>query len=223
MGALEAAGTEQNRTVYPRHGVRPPMFGVSYAELSKLQKRIGVDHELARELWETGNHDARILATKIADPGAVTVRLADAWIRDCDNYVLMEAVGALVARSPVAGSRAAAWRDRSGEWAASAGWVVTARLALEPGAMTDAEAVRLVGRIQREIHAAPNRVRHEMNGALIAFGLRGGRVRDRAMAAAERIGTVRVDHGQTSCVTPDAVAYIRKTEARARAKQTAAR
>lgn len=219
MRRLEDAGTEQNRKVYPRHGIRPPLFGVPYAELGNLQKEIGVDHDLAGELWATGNHDARLLATRVADPERVSSRGADAWLRDCDNYVLTEAVGRLVARSPVAAARAKVWRDRKGEWVASAGWVVTGSLALA-GAISDAEALRLVGQIERDIHARPNRVRHEMNGALIALGLVGGRVRDRAMRAASTIGTVEVDHGQTGCVTPDAASYIRRTEAR-RAKARA--
>lgn len=217
MGRLESAGTEQNRKVYPRHGVRPPMFGVPYSVIGKLQKEIGVDHDLARELWATGNHDARILATRIADPAAITARDADAWLREVDNYVLMEALGRLVARSPVASSRAKAWRDRGGEWPASAGWVVTGSLALG-GEYTQAEASTLIAQIEREIHDKPNRVRHEMNGALIALGMQGGQARGRAMKAAAAIGPVVVDHGQTGCVTPDAASYIRKAEARARAR-----
>jgi 3-methyladenine DNA glycosylase AlkD len=217
MARLEAAGTEQNRKVYPRHGVRPPMFGVPYSVIGRLQKEIGVDHDLARALWTTGNHDARILATRIADPARITARDADAWLRDVDNYVLMEALGRLVARSPAAASRAKAWRDRKGEWTAGAGWVVTGSLALD-GAYTQAEAIALIAQIEREIHGRPNRVRHEMNGALIALGMQGGRARERAMKAAAAIGRVVVDHGQTGCVTPDAAAYIRKAEARAKSR-----
>jgi 3-methyladenine DNA glycosylase AlkD len=86
MRRLEAAGTEQNRKVYPRHGIGPPLFGVSYAELGKLRKETGVADGLARELWATGNHDARILATMVADPAALSARDADAWLRDVDNY-----------------------------------------------------------------------------------------------------------------------------------------
>jgi 3-methyladenine DNA glycosylase AlkD len=214
MRRLEAAGTEQNRKVYPRHGITSPMFGVSYADLGKLQKEIKVDDGLARELWATGNHDARILATKVADAATMSARDADAWLRDVDDYVLMEALGRLVVRSPVAASRARAWRDRRGEWPASAGWVVTASLAVA-GDIDRSEALALVSQIEREIHTRPNRVRHEMNGALIALGMMDAEVRDRAVRAAERIGTVVVDHGRTGCVTPDAAAYIRKAEARA--------
>ena len=51
LATLEAAGTAQNRKVYARHGVRAACYGVSYAELGKLRKRIGTDHELALALW----------------------------------------------------------------------------------------------------------------------------------------------------------------------------
>ena len=49
-----------------------------------------------------------------------------------------------------------------------------------------------------------------MNGALISIGMRNPGLEKKAVAAARRIGKVEVDHGETSCKTPDAVAYIRK-------------
>ncbi len=68
MQELEALGSEQTRKTYARHGIKEPAFGVLYSSLSKIQKRIKTDHELARRLWHTGNHDARILATMISHP-----------------------------------------------------------------------------------------------------------------------------------------------------------
>src|SRR5688572_342769 len=62
MRALEQAGSAQTRKTYARHGAAEPMFGVSFATLKTLVKRIGVDHELALELWHTGNHDGCVLA-----------------------------------------------------------------------------------------------------------------------------------------------------------------
>ena len=68
MAGLRTTGTEQNRKVYARHGVGKKMYGVSYANLKKLKKQIGTDHALAEKLWGSGNHDARVLATMVADP-----------------------------------------------------------------------------------------------------------------------------------------------------------
>lgn len=55
---LETLGNEQTRKTYKRHGVGDNAFGVSYAQLGKLQKKIKTDHELALSLWASGVHDA---------------------------------------------------------------------------------------------------------------------------------------------------------------------
>ena len=52
--------------------------------------------------------------------------------------------------------------------------------------------------------------------ALIAIGIRNGKLERNALAAAQKIGKVEVDHGETNCQTPDAAAYIRKTRQRQR-------
>ena len=71
LRALEKAGSAQTRKTYLRHGAQEPLFGVSFAVLKTLVKKIGVDQELALALWGTKNHDARVLAMKIADPARI--------------------------------------------------------------------------------------------------------------------------------------------------------
>lgn len=92
MGQLEKAGSAQTRKTYGRHGIRSPTFGVSYAVLGKLIKTIKVDQPLAERLWATGNHDARILGTMIADPTTIGRKQLDAWATVADNYVLSDAL-----------------------------------------------------------------------------------------------------------------------------------
>ena len=65
---LKSLGTAQTRKTYGRHGVTGEMFGVKFGDLSRLVRQIKKDHALALELWSSGNHDARVLATHIADP-----------------------------------------------------------------------------------------------------------------------------------------------------------
>ena len=60
-----------------------------------------------------------------------------------------------------------------------------------------------------------------MNSALISIGVRNSKLERKALAAAKRIGKVEVDHGETSCKTPDATAYIKKTVAKDRATEQA--
>jgi alkylated DNA nucleotide flippase Atl1/3-methyladenine DNA glycosylase AlkD len=219
MSALEAAGSEACRSTYARHGVKPPMFGVRYGDLGKLVRKIKVDHLLALELWETGNHDARIMATMIADPDRFAVSTLDSWAKVIDNELMLDAVCSLVGRSKHARSRMVKWMKAKPDWLRACGWRVVAVLAgtggrtakLEVESLTDEECAALLVQIERMIHEQPNRTRHEMNNALISIGVRGGKLEKAALAAAKRIGTVDVDHGDTACKTPDAASYIRKT------------
>ncbi len=68
-------------------------------------------------------------------------------------------------------------------------------------------------KIKTGIHGSENWVRYAMNNALINIGVRNAKLEKIAIAAAGRIGTVEVDHGETGCKTPEAVAYIKKTVA----------
>jgi len=72
---LEAAGTAETRKTYARHGVGPNMFSFSYSTFGKLTRAIKRDHALALGLWTSGNHDARVLATMIADLAQATAAL----------------------------------------------------------------------------------------------------------------------------------------------------
>lgn len=210
MAALEQAGTAQAVKIYKRHGAAEPLFGVSYANLDKLRRSIGVDHELALALWETGNHDARILATKIADPDRLGKRDLDSWVRVVDNYMQSDALADLVGRGPEADSRADKWTTSPREFVAHTGWALVGQQALRDDDRPAAYFGERIDQIEAGIKTAPNRTRHAMWMTLIAIGGRTPGLRRKAEAAAKRIGTPTVDHGQTSCTTPDALPYIER-------------
>src|ERR1700674_3009170 len=88
---LKSLGTEPNRKTYKRHGVQDELYGVSYAHLGTLKKKIKVDHELAQQLWKSGVHDARVFATMIADP-AQGSSVVDHWAKDVSSYVITDAL-----------------------------------------------------------------------------------------------------------------------------------
>src|SRR5262245_61223657 len=82
MNELDKAGSMPTRKPYARHGGEEPMFGVSFATLKELTKKIDVDHELALALWDTKNFDARNLAVKIVDPARMSSAQLDQWARE---------------------------------------------------------------------------------------------------------------------------------------------
>jgi 3-methyladenine DNA glycosylase AlkD len=219
MRALEKAGSAQFRKTYLRHGAEEPLFGVSFAIMKDFVKKIGVDHELARQLWDTGNHDARTLAMKIADPAAATPADLDRWVaatrtKTCANYVAM-----LAAEGPHADAKARAWLGASDPWLRAAGWAVLAQVSTRVEEGSDEPYLKRVAQIEKSIHKAPNGERDAMNEALIIFGGRSPALRKSATAAAKRIGKVEIDQGDTDCKTRDAFSYIEKMWEHAAAKK----
>lgn len=210
MQELEALGTEQNRKVYARHGAGANMFGVSFANQEKLRKKIKVDHELAAQLWATGNGDAQVLATLIADPQQFTDRQAESWVKSVSDYGLAEMLARLIAKTSLAQAKAEKWHKAKDEWIGSTGWRLISHLAADDQQLPDAYFDPHLTAIAASIHQQKNRVRYEMNGALISIGLRNEKLEKKALTVAKQIGKVEVDHGQTGCKTPDAAAYIAK-------------
>lgn len=214
LEALRAKAKPNTARIYRRHGVRGETYGVPYAVLGQLVKQIGVDHALALTLWESGIHDARVLAAKLAAVEQLSQPTLAAWMEECDNYVLNGALSALAARMPSALELAEAWTQRrSEEWFCAAGWNIYASLAYT-GALEVLKARELIARIQTELAGAKNRARHSMNNALISIGGSIAALREEALAAARAMGKVKVDHGETDCKTPDAAAYIQRMVAR---------
>lgn len=214
MKQLESLGTEQNRKIYQRHGTGPNLFGVSFANLNKIAKKIKKDHALARELWATGNADARSLALLIADPAATTKAELDGWLKPVTYYLLPDLLVRHVAsKTPFARELMTKWIASKQEYVQQAGWNMVAALAMNDGGLDDATLAGFVATIESRIHQAPNRARHAMSMALIAIGIRNAKLEKLAVAAAKRIGPVEVDHGETSCQTPDVVSYIQRTKA----------
>ncbi len=223
VAELEAAGTEQNRKIYRRHGARDPMYGVSFAVLRPLAKRAKRDQALATGLWATGNYDARLLACMVADPAVTTEPELDAWLAEIDVYVLVDIfVASLASLVPGVRARADRWSASDRDWTSQAGWDLYAQLALNDPDLEDAVFERLLDRIEAGIAGAGNRTRHSMNGALIAIGTRNEALRAAAEAASGRIGIVIVDHGETGCVTPAALPYIAKVWDRKAARTSTA-
>jgi len=214
MSDLEAAGNEQTRKTYSRHGAVPPLFGVNYATFKALSKKIKVDHALAVQLWESRNHDARLLSMMIADPKQADSALLDIWVADSQSYSINDGVTGYVSRSAYARDKAEVWSQSPDEWPSTAGWGLVGHLAWNDKTLPDSYFEPYLTQIESGIHQRPNRTRYAMNNALINIGCRNAALHERVKHIAAAIGAVIVDHGQTDCETPIIVPYIEKVLAR---------
>src|SRR6266480_5256199 len=123
----------------------PKSLGISAPVLHTLAKRIGKDHRLAQEIWATGVHEARILATLIGEPEKVTAAEMDRWARDFDSWDVVDAACCyLYAYAKPAWSKAAAWSRRREEFVKRASFSLIAYLSYKDEAAPDARFVRFL-------------------------------------------------------------------------------
>jgi 3-methyladenine DNA glycosylase AlkD len=214
MLEMETMGTEQNRKIFRRHEAQEPMFGISSANLKLLTKKIKKNHELAMQLWATGNYDARILAMMIADPAQATEALLDRWVADLNSQVLTGYLADYVSKTSFAQAKANQWSQSDDELIGRTGWQLLGKLAVEDQTLSDAYFEPFLSTIEQKIHDSKNRKREAMNGAIIAFGGRSMDLQEKALLTAKNVGKVHIDHGETGCKTPDATQYILKMSAR---------
>lgn len=218
LAELRKRAKPNTAAIYLRHGAENPL-GVSFAELEKIRKQIKRDHALARELWETNIMEARTLAAFIADPAQMSSQQLDAWVGELTDHTVVDAVVAhVVAKGPHGLSKLPQWTRSSDEHVGRAGWVLLAHFANDNPNLPDSFFEPYLDKIVGIIHKAPNRKKEAMNMAMIAIGGRSEALAKKATITAKTVGPIDVDHGDTSCKTPDAVSYIQKMWARKRSK-----
>jgi 3-methyladenine DNA glycosylase AlkD len=217
---LKEMGTQQNIKIYERHGAEHPMFGVSFGNLRKTAKKIKTDHDLAMKLWGTGNMDAMTLATMVADPSKLDEATLDSMAHDLNYYLLADMLADMASLSEHARGRMTEWMGSDKEFVKQAGYSTLSSYLKNGGSIPDEDMSRILGTIEKEIHSSPNRARLAMNNAVIAVGTYSDDLVEQAFEAAERIGKVDVDHGQTSCKTPAIIPYIKKARAHREKKRS---
>ncbi|MEX1295254.1 MAG: DNA alkylation repair protein [Candidatus Limnocylindrales bacterium] len=219
MVALEAAGSEQTRKTYLRHGAGEPLFGVKFGDLRPLARKIGTDHALAERLWASGNVDARLLACMVADPGAVSEAELDAWLGDIDTYFLVDTfVAEIASKVPDRLARAERWIASDRDRTAQAGWDLMNLVALSDEDVADEYFEAQLALIAERIEGYGNWTRRSASNTITGIGLRSDGLEASARRTAAAMGPIEFDPGRTACVMPDPIAYLEKTKAH-RARQ----
>lgn len=224
---LQKMGSEQTKKVLSRHGAREPFYGVKVGDMkkivSKIKKNRKLDpaaypqdlHELALELYQTGISDAMYLAGLIADPRQFTLETLEDWVKKADWYMISDyTVAGMAAESRFAWDLGLKWIESLDEFIASAGWAtLSGFLSICDNRDLDQQKLEeLLGRIPKEIHSSPNRVRYSMNNFIIALGSFVPDFTDRAKKVGILIGDVDVDMGGTACKVPRIEEYLNKVE-----------
>ena len=172
-----------------KQGVTPrAALGVSEQDLRKLAGEIGVDRLIAQQLWASGIHDARVLASMVDDPARVTPKQMERWVRDFDSWALCDACCVnLFDKTPFAYAKAVAWSARKEEYVKRAAFSLVAALAQTDQKAADSEFLRFIPIVKREAADERPFVRKSIAWALKEVGKRNKSLKKIALDTAKEL------------------------------------
>ena len=169
-----------------RYGIvtKAEVYGTPVGTLRAMAKKIGYDHALAQQLWASGIHDARMLATMVGDPAKVTPAEMDRWAKDFDNWGIVDtACFHYWDRSPHAVRQIEKFAKAKGEFEKRTSFALLASCALHK-TITDEQCLRGLELIEANASDKRNFVKKAVNWALRAIG---GKKSPKCRAAAREL------------------------------------
>ena len=195
-----------------RFGINPrDTLGVSIPQLRNLAREVGNDHVIAQNLWRSGLHEARILAGFVDDPGQVTEKQMESWVKDFDSWDVCDQVcGSLFDRTPLAYEKAAEWSRRQEEFVKRAGFSLMASLAVHDKKAGDVMFAKFLPIIKKESCDERNFVNKAVNWALRQIGKRNIGLNAMAVQTAKEIQ--KMDSRTARWIASDAIRELADEE-----------
>ncbi|MEL7561929.1 DNA alkylation repair protein [Dehalogenimonas sp. 4OHTPN] len=214
---LKSMANPVNVAGMARYGIKSDnTLGVSMPLLRAMAMSYRRNHELALTLWDSGIHEARILASLVDDPKKVTPEQMDRWTANFDSWdICDQVVSNLWEVTPYAFEKAVEWVRRKEEFVKRAGFVLMARLAVSAKNIpNDAQIEAIFAEIERGAADSRNYVRKAVNWALRQIGKRSIELNLRAIAVAEKISGA--NNPAARWVASDALRELRSPAVQAR-------
>lgn len=204
MAELAALEEPRAREVNEKHG---DDHGVNLSKLRAVAKRLKTQQELSRELWDTGDTAARLLALLVCRPKAFEEAELDGMLRDARTPKVHDwLVNYVVKKSPHSESLRLAWLAEPDPVVASAGWALTSERVVKKPEGLDLD--HLLDVIEANMKEAPDRLQWAMNNTLAQIGIEFPEHRARALDIGERLEVLKDYPTPPNCTSPFAPAWI---------------
>lgn len=216
LAALKAAGREENRAGMARFGIETARaYGVPMPEIRRIGKTIAPDHKLALSLWQSGIHEARILASLVDRPQWVTPDQMDRWVAEFDSWDVCDQVcGNLFERAAGIGGKIGEWAADEREFVRRAAFATIAWQAVHLKKEPDSTILAYLPLIERHSGDRRNFVKKAVNWALRQIGKRNAACHGPALDLARRLAAS--PDGTPAWIGKDAVKELESEAVRAR-------
>ena len=206
---LKSLGNERMFAQNVKNGASNNQFGVKLGDIRSVAQEIKINHPLALELWKTENIDARLLATLIIKPKDLSTMELDDMVKSVGFVQVADWFNAYVLKDHAEReSLREQWMASDNNWAARAGWSITAgRVARDSNGL---DLIQILKRIESEMSIAPPEVQWTMNTTLAQIGINFPALRHRAINIGEKLGIYRNYPVSKGCTSPFAPICIKE-------------
>lgn len=189
--------------------------GIARESLRGRKDALDWRHDVADCLWESGVHEARLLATLLEAPARVTRTQALEWASDSDSWDITDGLCLnLLDKTSFAHGLPAEWASSEHEFVKRAAFALVAGLAWHDKAAPDDAFRPYLDLIRREAHDPRNFVKKAVNWALRHIGKRSAGLHPHALRLAEELAAS--DDRTERWVGRDAVRELTSEKVRAR-------
>lgn len=188
-------------------------FGLGLTQLRKIAKEIGKDHQLAQQLWNTKNHDAKIISLLIDDPKLMTREQVEDQVEHIGPGYLAHAFsscGATLAKSSFAFDLMKDWLQSDHVLRLSCGYGLLYELSKNKKLpqLSDSYLLSCIDEILATIDSVRPHIKAGMGGALIGIGKRNLVLNKAAVKAAKQIGLIDFNEGDETCDPMDVLKHL---------------
>lgn len=210
VAKLKAQANPENVRGMAKYGINTDgALGLPMSFLRELGREIGVDHELALSLWDSGIHEAKILACLVDDPSMVSRDQMEKWVSGFNSWdVCDQCCVNLFSKTVYAYLKAAEWAGRKEEFVKRAGFALMAVLAVHDKEAPDMSFRNFLPIIARESLDDRRYVRKAVSWALRSIGKRNEYLRKEALATAKEI--FRFDSASARCIASEALRELER-------------
>jgi 3-methyladenine DNA glycosylase AlkD len=185
-------------------------FGLNMWQVRDIAKLIKTDHELALELWQSGVHEARLMASMIGDKSRLDNDLMELWVKDINSWdVCDQTMSNYFDKSPIAFDKALEWTERPQEYVKRAGFVLIATLSVHAKKEKDERFEMFFPAIIKHATDERNFVKKAVNWAIRQIGKRSLGLNTKALELCEEIRTVHPEDSTAKWIIADAIRELK--------------
>lgn len=206
--ALEENSNPSRKKSLIKAGAPEDTYGVLLGFLRKYAKKIGMNHELANQLWDSGNTDARLLSVMLFNPKTLSIQDVVILLKDVTfDQILDDFIFRVAVYMDELGMLKDVLMSAQNHMLKRGAWAINVHLVALKMLSNDA-VYDLIDTIKSNLVDSPKIVQWMMNRCFAQIGISYESFRDEVLDLGRRLGVYKNMHVAPGCTSAYVVDWI---------------